>query len=347
MSHRTVRTPATEEATDLADMTQHAVGRVAMRAHMVLLSARGFSAYEIADLHGVSDPTVYKWIERFDDEGPDGLYDREREGRPRKADDEAEAELLRVLDAPPTDEGYEFSNWTVPRLTEHLDRKLGLDVHPETIRQALHRLRFSHTRPRRRLPRDPAYGERIAVIDRAIAAVGAETTLLFQDETELHRFPPLRGAWSRVGGQAEVAVPAQNGKLALYGTLDVLTGETILRDYPKSVSAHTISFLRDVLGEVSGRIVLVWDNASWHTSKAVESFLAEHDRIEGAGAAEAVAGGQPDRRPVAGAQGRDRGEPGAEPRRAAGSVPLVLRADDAGAGPRHRRPQLEYLLAPT
>lgn len=281
MSHRTVRTPTDAEHDELFRMTQHEVGRVAMRAHMVLLSARGLSAYEIADLHDVSDPTVYKWIERFDGEGPGGLHDRERDGRPRKVDEEADAELLRVLSGgPPTDEGYEFSNWTVPRLAAHLGRELGLDVHPETVRQALHRLRFSHTRPRRQLPEDPGYAETIRRTDRAVAEVGPETTVLFQDETELHRFPPLRGAWSPVGEQAEVAVPEQNGKLALYGALDVLTGETIMADYPKGRSDHTISFLGTVLDRVDGAILLVWDSASWHTSKAVEAFVAEHDRLE-------------------------------------------------------------------
>ena len=68
---------------------------------------------------------MYERIERFDAEGPDGLRDRERDGRPRKADDEADAESLRVLDGDPTDEGYKFSRWTVPRLTEHLRRELG------------------------------------------------------------------------------------------------------------------------------------------------------------------------------------------------------------------------------
>jgi transposase len=279
VSHRTVRTPTPEEREELFLMTQHAVGRVAMRAHMILLSARGYSAYEIAELHDVTDPTVYKWIERFDAEGPEGLYDREREGRPPKVDDEAERELRRVLDASPTDEGYDFSNWTVPRLTEHLERELGLDVHPETVRQALHRLRFSHTRPRRRLPEAPNYAERIAEIDRAIAEVGAETTVLFQDETECRRFPPLRRGWSPVGEQAEVAVPRTNGKFALYGALDVLGGQTIVCDYPKAISEHTESFLRAVLERVEGEILLIWDNASWHTSKAVEAFIGEHDRL--------------------------------------------------------------------
>jgi len=111
-------------------------------------------------------------------------YDREREGRPPKLDppkldEEAEAELERLLlerlllerllKAPPTKAGYDFTRWTAPRLAEHLKRKLGVDVHPETVREALRRLEFTWKRPlgsvrgaacpttpaRRRLPDDP------------------------------------------------------------------------------------------------------------------------------------------------------------------------------------------------
>ncbi len=74
-------------------------------------------------------------------------------------------------------------------------------------------------------------------------------------------------------------MPEQNGKFALYGALDVLSGETIMQDYPKGRSDHTVSFLGTVLDRVEGEILLVWDNASYHTSKAVERFVAEHDRL--------------------------------------------------------------------
>jgi len=77
MSHRTVRKPTDEERDQLKQMKRQEVGRVAMRAHMILLSDRGYSPSKIADLHDVSHPTVYKWIDRFDKEGPGGLYDRE------------------------------------------------------------------------------------------------------------------------------------------------------------------------------------------------------------------------------------------------------------------------------
>jgi hypothetical protein len=41
-------------------MKREEVGRVAMRTHMMLLPDRGFSASDIADLHDVTHPTVYK-----------------------------------------------------------------------------------------------------------------------------------------------------------------------------------------------------------------------------------------------------------------------------------------------
>lgn len=280
MKPRFVRPPTDEERRTLRQMKQQAVGRVAMRAHLILLSDRGYKVPQITDLHSVKDDTVYKWFDRFDEEGPAGLYDRERKGRPPKIDEEAEQELKRVLQAPPTEEGYEATRWTTPKLAEHLERELGVDVHPETVRDALERLEFSWKRPRRCLPEDPDYAETIAEIDQAIANVGLETTVLFEDETELRRFPPLRRAWMPRGEQREVAVPASNDKFALYGALDVLTGETYAEPYPKGRSDHTKSFLRQVLGQVNGQILLVWDRARWHTSQAVEGLIQRHDRLD-------------------------------------------------------------------
>ncbi|WP_141491740.1 helix-turn-helix domain-containing protein [Longimonas halophila] len=43
-------------------------------------------------------------------------------GRPPKIDEEAEEELKRVLKAPPTEEGYEATRWTTPKLAERLPK---------------------------------------------------------------------------------------------------------------------------------------------------------------------------------------------------------------------------------
>jgi hypothetical protein len=61
MSHRTVRPPTDEEQEELRRMKRQEVkrqevGRVSMRAHIILLSDRGYSAPKIAELHDVTDP---------------------------------------------------------------------------------------------------------------------------------------------------------------------------------------------------------------------------------------------------------------------------------------------------
>jgi len=277
---RTVRKPTDTERQELERMTHEEIGRVAMRAHMILLSTRGFSALEVAKIHQVSDPAVYKWMDRFDEEGPEGLHDREREGRPPKIDEDVEAEIERLLEKPPTEAGYDFSRWTAGRLARHLKRERGLDVHPDTVRRALQRLQFSWKRPRRSLPEDPEYLPRLQAVVEAIATAGPRTTVLFEDETELRRFPPLRKAWQPVGEQWSVEVPEQNGKFCLYGALDIDTGKTLVESYPKGKSSCTKAFVREVLAAVDGRVLLVWDHASWHVSKAVRKLIDATDRLD-------------------------------------------------------------------
>jgi len=59
---------------------------VAMRARIVLLAAEGTPNVEIAELVGVSRPTVDLWRSRYRDRGLAGLVDEERSGRPRIVD---------------------------------------------------------------------------------------------------------------------------------------------------------------------------------------------------------------------------------------------------------------------
>lgn len=280
MSHRTVRSPTDEERDQLNRMKRQEVGRVSMRAHIILLSDRGYSAPKIAELHNVTNPMVYKWMDRFDEEGPSGLYDRDREGRPPKIDEEAEAEIEKLLENDPTERGENASRWTTPRIAEHLRREQGIDVHPDTVREALKRLEYSWTRPRRQLPSPADREEQMGQVQQRIAAASEETTVLFADETELKRFPPLRRMWQPVGKQRAVWVPDSNDDFALYGALDVGSGQTVTRAFEKERSDYTIQFLELLRTQTTGKVLLIWDRATWHTSGQVESVLDELGRFE-------------------------------------------------------------------
>lgn len=55
------------------------------RCQMILLSARGKTVSEIADLTLFDDDTVLYWLARYEAEGLAGLSSRPRSGRPPKS----------------------------------------------------------------------------------------------------------------------------------------------------------------------------------------------------------------------------------------------------------------------
>jgi transposase len=89
--------PTDQGRKELERMARWEDRRVKQRAQMILLSIRRKKTLEIADLVGVRPATVRLWLHRFNAYGPDGLYDRERSGRPRKATQTAKHTLGQPL----------------------------------------------------------------------------------------------------------------------------------------------------------------------------------------------------------------------------------------------------------
>jgi transposase len=209
------------------------------------------------------------------------LYDRPRSGRPPKVDEETEQAIEETMSEPPTEEGYHFTYWTVPLLTKHLQQMLDKTFCPETIRNALHALGFRWRRPRWAVMReDPEEAELMWAIWEAIVAVTADTLIFVEDETILKLLPPLRRMWMRKGQQVKVPTPDQNDDVCLYGVLELNSGETFRAYHDNGRSDYTIAYLEQLLDRYPQRpILLIWDQATYHTSEAVEEWLAEHPRI--------------------------------------------------------------------
>jgi len=106
--------------------------------------------------------------------------------------------------------------------------------------------------------------------------------LVFQDEMEIHRHPALTRMWARVGRQPEVPAPGQNEKKVVYGGVDYKTGKLTYTVADTKSGAEFLAFLVVLVARYVGRkILLVCDNGRFHTTKAVQQWLAEHrDRID-------------------------------------------------------------------
>ena len=78
-----VKELTSSEIRQLKEISRKEVGRVSTRAHMVLMSARNVAVPTISALYEVCPATVRFWIRKYETEGPAGLYDDLRSGRPR------------------------------------------------------------------------------------------------------------------------------------------------------------------------------------------------------------------------------------------------------------------------
>ncbi len=278
---RYVRTIIEEEHQELDRMIKQEVGRVAMRANMILLSSQGYSVPELARMHKTTNVTIYKWFNRFDEQGPTGLYDSLREGRPKKATDEVATFLEKTLKRSPTDIGVNCTIWTSALLQTYLQKKLSVQLSKNTLREALHRLGFRWRRPRWAAVRqDPLKAQMMKGIARAVFIKEARTKVWLEDETKFRTLPPLRQMWMQKGQQVRIPTPKNNDKFYSYGAINLDDGDWFDAFFDRANSDTTIAFLEAFLStHPNEEHILIWDQARYHLSKKVTQWFSSQERL--------------------------------------------------------------------
>lgn len=273
---------------ELRRLSRTAVGRVALRALMVLWRAEGLSTLDIADRLGCDRQSVTPWIERYLALGVAGLNDLPRLGRPRHLDTATLDEVEASLEHPSPDADAPRRRWTLARLRAAFVGGAARVFGVETLRRRLHERGFRWRRPRLwARGTDPESFEKQLLIELAKeqaeepAASPAEAIhFCYGDASDQHLLAVLRAMWMRVGQQVRVATPPRNGHWTLFGSLDVQTGLLVWQAFAKAVTESFVHFLEYLLERYpTGQIVLVVDNASYHTSHAVVDWLKAHPRI--------------------------------------------------------------------
>ncbi len=74
--------------------------RERVRAHAILLSARGFDLETLALVFGVDRDTASAWLDRFEQGGVQALRDADKSGRPSKITPQAQEVLRQALQSP-------------------------------------------------------------------------------------------------------------------------------------------------------------------------------------------------------------------------------------------------------
>jgi transposase len=271
-----------EQRQELQRVCRQAVGRVALRAQIVLLSDRDSTVPEIATIHGCGQDVVRLWLHRYDAAGVAGLEDEPRRGRPPKDRLAPQIVDTQASQSPPCS-GHGRTCWTVATLTSFLATRFRLVLSRTSVRRHLRRMGWRWARPRlapARKPDPQAASKRAALA--AAAATGAQGVghLLYLDECDLHLLPVLRAMWMK-GPRVRVPTPGTNAKHAFFGALDAASGRFHTADHARKLAVHFVAFLRQLAEAYpTGPLYLALDNVKMHDAQVVRTWLAAHPRVQ-------------------------------------------------------------------
>jgi transposase len=294
--------PLTEkELAELEAGRRSSQGFTVRRSQMLLASAQGESTTRIAQHLGCSDQTVRNAIHDFHERGLAAL--QPKSSRPHTTHEifnaQVRDQLRALLHQSPRNFGKDTSIWTLELVAEvSVEMSIASRlVSGETIRNALRQLGVHWKRAKHWITSpDPDYLRKKNRRDSLIRLVLSHPTwaLSFGDEVWWSRLAqPDQHRW--VEGKTmtrlqelERSKEDRNPKArACYGLLlrshDKPGEQMVLRFVDgRPVSAVTIDFLTACTLELvkQGRtvLVLIWDNASWHKSQAVHSWIRSHNQ---------------------------------------------------------------------
>ena len=240
--------------------------REATRAVMVLLSAKGMSPTEIAELLDYHPRTVRRWISRHDTEGIAGIPDRPRSGRPRKGSSRIGQRIRKLLATPKA--------WTIAGVHKALGRpKLSMRTMYRRVRE-----HASWRRPRLVARGDPDRDQTCAQVRAQVAALPPGSVVLAEDETHLDLLARVRGCWQPLGTRFRVWTPGSNQRRSLFGAVNLATGAFHYHLAFKAVSVTFCYFLQMLLDAYPDApvVAVICDNVSTHTSKITKKWVEQH-----------------------------------------------------------------------
>lgn len=120
-----------------AIMQQAKQTRVFRRAQAVRQVVAGHTIKAVSETFTFTNSALRKWVQRFAQEGPQGLFDRPRPGRPRKVTEEVEACIHQFVEQDPLAHGARSSQWNCRELSHAVSQHTGISLHPDTVRVVL------------------------------------------------------------------------------------------------------------------------------------------------------------------------------------------------------------------
>jgi transposase len=246
------------------------------RARVILNSADRRSVQQVATAVNVSRPMVWRWQQRFAEEGPDGLLrDKTRPpGKPPLAADRVARIVALTCAEPPAG----MTHWTGRAMA----KEAGVSLRTVQRIWEAHQLQPHRVRSFKR-SNDPRFAEKLVDIvglyldpptHAVVLSIDEKSQIQALDRTQ----PGLPLKPGRCGTMTHDYI--RHGTTTLFAALNVLEGTVIGRCMQRHRHEEFVRFLNTVERAVpAGKLIeAVVDNYATHKHPKVKAWLARHPR---------------------------------------------------------------------
>lgn len=234
---------------------------------------------DVAITLGLHRKTVYGWLAKYREGGPDALRAKPVPGRPPKLTDTQIARLYAlIVGQDPRQLSFAFALWTRDMVREVIRREFGVALSPVSVGRLLRTMGLSPQRPlHRAYEQDPEAVTRWKTEDYPAIRAAAQregATIYFADEAGIRSDYHSGTTWAPVG---QTPVVRNTGARYSINMLSAVTARGTLRFmvHQGTVNAEVfIGFCRRLLADAPGPVFLIVDGHPAHRAKATTTFAA-------------------------------------------------------------------------
>lgn len=248
------------------------------RAEIVLATAAGHGTCEIMRRTGMSKPTVWRWQERFIDEGVDGLLrDKTRPSRVPPLSDDIKLEVLKKT---ASETPANATHWSRTSMAQ------AVGISPSSVGRIW---REAGLKPHRistfKVSNDPDFEEKVVdVVGLYMNPPDKAMVLCIDEKSQIQALDRTQPGLPMKKGRAQTMTHdyKRHGTTTLFAALDVKTGIVIGECQPRHREKEFIKFLKKIDRAVKKGIELhlIMDNYATHKTAAVKAWLARHPRFK-------------------------------------------------------------------
>ncbi|WBO24284.1 IS630 family transposase [Sphingomonas abietis] len=269
--------PSDKDRLDRIIKDRNAAQKHAWRAEIVLLTSDGVGTNAIMRRTGTSKTCVWRWQERFMQEGVEGLLrDKTRPSRIRPlAPKVTEQVVARTLEGPPG----ETTHWTALKMAT----EVGISVSSVQRIWRAHGLQPHRVR-QFKLSNDPKFVEKLRdVVGLYVSPPAHAIVLSFDEKSQIQALDRSQPGLPLKKGRAGTMTHdyKRNGTTTLFAALNVLDGTVIGRNMQRHRHQEFIRFLNLIEAQVpAGKAIhVILDNYAAHKHPKVREWLGRHPRF--------------------------------------------------------------------